>query len=169
MKVPPGLTFSSDSSTSGFPMDLLAEFHCSSASPVVAPLELHLKLTPDSGELLSDPTHYRRLIGKQNFLQHTRPDISFFVQHLGQFLNAHRTGHLHDVLHVLRYLVKDPDKGILLKNNLDLSLLVYSDSDWAAYPSSRRSVTGFFITLGGSPISWKSKKQPTISLSSAKL
>lgn len=62
--------------------ELLAKFHCSSVSSVVAPLELNHRLSPDSGYLLSDPSTYRRLVGKLNFLQHTRPDISFAVQHL---------------------------------------------------------------------------------------
>nr|XP_009795238.1 PREDICTED: cytochrome b561 and DOMON domain-containing protein At5g35735-like [Nicotiana sylvestris] len=59
-----------------------------------------------------------------------------------------------------------PAQGILLSASFDLSLLVYSDSDWAACAVSRRFVTRFYITLGGSPISWKSKKQPIVSLSS---
>lgn len=145
--------------------DLLTEFNCSSVSHIVAPLEAHLKLTPESGDLLSDPSLYRRLIGKLNFLQHTTPEISFSVQHLSQFLQASSSDHLNVGLHVLRYLAKDPDRGILL-TSLDFSIQAYSDSHWATCFISRKSVTGFFITLGGSLISWKSKKQPTVSLSS---
>ncbi|XP_019256930.1 PREDICTED: uncharacterized protein LOC109235319 [Nicotiana attenuata] len=55
---------------------------------------------------------------------------------------------------------------VLLSSSSDLSLTSYFDSDWAACAISRKSITGYYITLGGSPISWKSKKQPTISLSS---
>ncbi|WMV36067.1 hypothetical protein MTR67_029452 [Solanum verrucosum] len=146
--------------------ELLAEFHCSSVSSVLAPLELNHRLSLDSGDLLSDPSTCRRLVGKLNFLQHTRPDISFAVQHLSQFLNAPRSAQFHVGLHVLRYLAKEPDRGILLNNSQDFTLQAYSDSDWAACPTSRKSVTGFYITMGGSPISWKSKKQPTVSLSS---
>ncbi|KAM3324372.1 putative mitochondrial protein like [Capsicum chacoense] len=69
-------------------------------------------------------------------------------------------------IHVLRYIMDDPAQGILLSNSQDFSLLAYSDLDWAACAHTQKSVTGFFISLGGSPISWKSKKQPTISLSS---
>nr|XP_016443695.1 PREDICTED: uncharacterized protein LOC107769033 [Nicotiana tabacum] len=70
-------------------------------------------------------------------------------------------------LHVLRYIMNDPAQGILLSHAADFSLKAYSNSDWAACANSRKLVTRFFITLGDSPISWKSKKQPTISLSSA--
>ena len=61
-------------------------------------------------------------------------------------------------LHVLRYLLNDPAQGILLTDTPDMSLVAFSDSDWASCAITRKSVMGFFITLGGSPISWKSKK-----------
>ncbi|XP_019230181.1 PREDICTED: uncharacterized protein LOC109211137 [Nicotiana attenuata] len=147
--------------------DLLAEFNCQHFSPVLTPLNSSSKLVLDLGEPLIDPSTYRRLIGKLNFLQHTRPYISFSVQHLSQFLQKPQVPHMQAALHVLRYLLNDPAQGILLHSSFDFSVLCYSDSDWAACDVSRKSISGFCITLGGSPISWKSKKQPTISLSSA--
>nr|XP_016499066.1 PREDICTED: uncharacterized mitochondrial protein AtMg00810-like [Nicotiana tabacum] len=108
--------------------ELLSEFHCSSASPVMTPFELSIKLTSTSGDVLVDPSPYRRLIGKLIILQYTRPDISFSVQHLSQFLNAPRTAHMHAALHVLRYLVKDPARGILFNRNKNFSLQAFSDS-----------------------------------------
>nr|XP_018623350.1 uncharacterized mitochondrial protein AtMg00810-like [Nicotiana tomentosiformis] len=147
--------------------EILSAFHCSFASLVVTPLDLSVKLTPTSGDSLVDPSPYRRLIGKLNFLQHTRHDISFSVQHLSQFLNAPRIAHMHAAIHVLRYLVKDPDRGIFFNRTQDFSLQAFSNSDWAGCPSSRKSVSGYLFTLGGNPVCWKSNKQPTISLSSA--
>nr|XP_016478308.1 PREDICTED: uncharacterized mitochondrial protein AtMg00810-like [Nicotiana tabacum] len=135
--------------------ELLSVFHCSSASPVVTPLDLSVKLTPTYGDALVDPSPYRRLIGKLNFLQHTRHDISFSVQHLSQFLNTPRIAHMHAALHVLRYLVKDPGRGIFFNRTQDFSLQAFSNSDWAGGPSSRKSVSGYLVTLGGSPVCWK--------------
>ncbi|XP_016445655.2 secreted RxLR effector protein 161-like [Nicotiana tabacum] len=117
------------------------------------------------GAPVSDPSIYRRLIGKLNFLQHTRHDISFSIQHLSQFLQHPQVPHMLATLHVLRYLMNDPTQGISLSPNM--SLMGFFDSDWGSYTISRKSVSGYYITLGGSPISWKSKKQPSISLSSA--
>ncbi|XP_070045674.1 secreted RxLR effector protein 161-like [Nicotiana tabacum] len=75
--------------------------------------------------------------------------------------------HLSAALRVLKYLSSAPGQGILLLAEASFSLLAFCDADWASCKDSRRSVSGFFITLGGAPISWKSKKQGSISLSSA--
>jgi len=91
------------------------------------------------------------------------------MQHLSQFLQAPQIPHMLAAIHVLRYLSAVPDLGILLSNSSDCSLIAYADSDWATCAQSRRSITGYYITLGGCPISWKSNKQPTIFLSSAEV
>lgn len=62
--------------------DLLEEFQCSNYSHISSLLEASIKLAPDMGNLLSDLILHRRFVGKLNFLDHTRPDISFAVQHL---------------------------------------------------------------------------------------
>ncbi|XP_060178798.1 uncharacterized mitochondrial protein AtMg00810-like [Lycium barbarum] len=150
-----------------FISDLLVEFGCSDVSPVVSPLELCVKLKSDHGDLLPNPESYRSLVGKLNFLTHTRPDLCFAVQHLSQFLKCPRVPHMDVALHILRYLRGTSDVGIFLNNAPDFSIRGYCDSDWASCPDSRRSVSGFCISLGGSLISWKSKKQSVVSLSSA--
>lgn len=61
----------------------------------------------------------------------------------------------------------NPGQGILLRADCDLLLYAWCDSDWANCPLTRRSLTGWFVLLGHSPISWKTKKQHTISHSSA--
>lgn len=82
-------------------------------------------------------------------------------------MQAPRVKHWEAALKVVRYLKGTPGQGILLRADSDLSLQGWCDSDWAACPISRRSVTGWLIFLGHSPISWKTKKQHTISRSSA--
>jgi len=68
---------------------------------------------------------------------------------------------------VLRYVKGSLDCGIVIHAHCDLQLTAYCDSDWGACPLTRRSLTGYLVTLGASPISWKTKKQTTVSRSSA--
>ena len=68
---------------------------------------------------------------------------------------------------VLRYIKGSSDCGIFLQAKANLQLSAFCDSDWGACPITRRSLTGYLVTLGGSPISWKTKKQTTVSRSSA--
>lgn len=70
-------------------------------------------------------------------------------------------------LQVLRYLKGTPDVGIYLNNSPNFSLVGCCDSAWVACPDSRLPVTGFCVSLGGNLLSWKSKKQPVVSLSFA--
>lgn len=75
--------------------------------------------------------------------------------------------HWDTTLRVVRYLKGNPGQGILLCVDFDLQVYAWCDSDWASCPLTRRSLTGWIILLGNSPISWKAKKQHTMSRSSA--
>ena len=78
-----------------------------------------------------------------------------------------REEHWAATLCVVRYLKGNPGQGIMLRSDCDMQLSAWCDSDWASCPLTRRSLTGWFILLGNSPISWKTKKQHTISRLSA--
>lgn len=116
---------------------------------------------------LSGPTIYRQLIGKLNFLVNTRPDLSFSVQHLSQFNQNPSQAHYDVVIHALMYIKGTHMQGILLNNSPSLKLEAFYDSDWVACPITRRSISVFYIMFGAFPLNWKSKKQTTVSLSSA--
>ena len=100
-------------------------------------------------------------------MTHSRPDLSYAVHPLSQFKQTPRTSHTMALEHTLSYLKGTSGQGILLNASGPLILKAFSDSDWASCSFSRRSVTGYMVMLGTSPISWKSKKQPTVSKSSA--
>ena len=82
---------------------------------------------------------------------------------------APKEAHMEAARRVLRYLKGNPGQGLLLKVTPDLNVSAFCDSDWGACPLTRRSLSGYFVTIGGSPVSWKTKKQTTVSRSSVEL
>ncbi|GAV59364.1 hypothetical protein CFOL_v3_02895 [Cephalotus follicularis] len=109
---------------------------------------------------------YQRLVGILIYLTITRPDICYAVQMVSQFMHSPKQSHMDAALRILRYLKKEPGLGILMCTENNMKLTAYYDSDWAACPMTRKSLSGYCIKLGDSLISWKSKKQATISKSS---
>lgn len=105
--------------------------------------------------MLVDQTYYRKLRGKLNILIHTRVDIAYSVQHLSQFLQTPREPYLKAAFHVLRYLKGDLNQGVFISKNEDCRISAFCDSDWASYPDSRRSISGYIILMEESPIGWK--------------
>ncbi|XP_052181063.1 uncharacterized mitochondrial protein AtMg00810-like [Diospyros lotus] len=135
--------------------------------PVHLPMVHNLKLSMHDGELLEDPSIYRRLIGQLLYLTISRPDITFTVHKLSQFVSHPRKPHLDVVHHLLQYLKSTPGQGLSFLASSSLQLRAFSDVDLGSCLDTRRSVTGFCVFLGDSLVSWKSKKQTTMSRSSA--
>ncbi|XP_019150318.1 PREDICTED: uncharacterized protein LOC109147132 [Ipomoea nil] len=150
-----------------YALDLLKETGFLSSKPVRTPMIQTSKLSQDTGTPLEENSQYRRLIGKLLYMTITRPDICFAIQQLSQFLDKPTTDHLQAAHRILRYVKNSPSKGIFFPANSSLKLRGFADSDWAACIDTRRSVTGFCMFLGEALISWKSKKQGTISRSSS--
>ncbi|XP_047261657.1 uncharacterized mitochondrial protein AtMg00240-like [Capsicum annuum] len=141
-----------------FTMDLIKEYNFFDYSSMSSPLDPTIKLKAKEGDPLPDPTYYRKLIGKLNFLTNTRLDIAFSVQKLSQYMQDPRLSHLKENFHLLRYLKKDPTLGIYMSKDADCTVKAFCNFDWASCPDSWRSFSGYLVLLGNIPINWKSKK-----------
>nr|XP_018629201.1 secreted RxLR effector protein 161-like [Nicotiana tomentosiformis] len=148
----------------------------SGEKPALTPLELNQKLTSlelDKGieSKVSDPlvevTSYQKLIGKLLYLTVTRPDISYALQTLSPFMQTPKKSHIDATICIVRYLKHAPGMGVIMRRRPANALVGFCDSDWAACPISRIFVSGYLIKFGDSLISCKSKKQHTVSRSSA--
>jgi hypothetical protein len=148
-------------------LDILEDTGLLGAKPVETPMDPNVKLCVDQGELLHNPDQYRRLVGKLNYLTITRPDISFAVSLVSQFMSAPRHPHWEAVLRIVKYLKLHPGRGLLYRASGHLRVEAFTDSDWAGGPSDRRSTTGYCVFLGGNLVNWKSKKQTVVARSSA--
>lgn len=108
---------------------------------------------------------YRELVGCLTYLaSSTRPDISFIVSSLGQFNNKFDESHWKAAKRVLRYLKGTRNLGLVYRPTSE-PLAGFTDSDWGNCQLDRRSYSGFIFLLGGCAITWASKKQSTVALS----
>jgi hypothetical protein len=130
-------------------------------------MELNVHLMPTDGESLEDPTHYRHIVGSLVYLGVTRPDISYFVHILSQFISAPTQIHYSHLLRVLCYLHGTISHHLFFPCSSSLQLQAYCDATWASDPSDRHSLSAYCVFLGVSLITWKTKKQVAVSHSSA--
>ncbi|RVW98461.1 Retrovirus-related Pol polyprotein from transposon TNT 1-94 [Vitis vinifera] len=130
-----------------YALDILEETGMLDCKPVDTPMDPNVKLVPGQGEPLGDPGRYRRLVGKLNYLTITRPDISFPVSVVSQFLQSPCDSHWDVVIRILRYIKSTPGQGVLYENRGHTQVVGYTDADWAGSPTDRRSTSGTVFLL----------------------
>ncbi|WKA03781.1 hypothetical protein VitviT2T_021870 [Vitis vinifera] len=117
--------------------DLLSQAGLTDSKTVDTPVELNAHLTPSGGKPLSNPSLYRRLVGSLVYLTVTRPDISYAVHQVSQYLSAPRSTHYAAVLRILRYLKGTLFHGLFYSAQSPLVLRAFSDADWVGDPTNR--------------------------------
>jgi hypothetical protein len=137
--------------------------------PMNTPMEVKMKLLVDTSLDLIDVTLYRQIIGLLMYLMNTRPNICFAVNTLSQFLVEPRRVHLVTAKHVMRYLKGTMDYGLSYDGDHGFTLSGYTDADWEGSIADRNNTSGCCFSLGSTMISWKSRKQSNIALSTTEV
>ena len=120
-----------------YTLELLQQAGLLACKPANTPMDHSVKLRQNDGAPFQDVSTYRRLVGQLLYLTTTRPDISFAVTHLSQFLHQPMESHFKAATRILRYLKGSPGKGLFFPSNSSLQLKGFSDSDWASCPDMR--------------------------------
>ena len=136
-------------------------------NPATTPLNVNVKIGKGDDWAVVDRAFYQRLIGKLIHHNHTRPDISYGFSLLSQFMSELYEVHLKAAYRIMSYLKFTIRQGLLFTQEGGLSLEAYTDSDWAGSVIDLRSMLGYSTFLGGSLVTWRSKKQKEVSLSNA--
>ncbi|XP_070011102.1 uncharacterized mitochondrial protein AtMg00810-like [Nicotiana sylvestris] len=148
----------------------------SGSKPAKVPLEVNQKLTTlefdtqfgvGDDRVLDDPNEDQRLIGRLLYLIMTRPDVAFAVQYLSQFMHCPKISHMEAAIRMVKNVKQSSGLRVLLSAEASTQLTAFCDADWGSCPNTRWSITGYLIKFGNFIIPWKSKKQTTISRSSA--
>ncbi|MBW0535573.1 hypothetical protein O181_075288 [Austropuccinia psidii MF-1] len=151
---------------------LLELYGMGKSRPASTPLIPNSHLLPatleEMAEFSSLGVSYRSAIGSINYLSTaTRPDLSFAVSTLSQFLEKPGIKHWQGFLHVLRYLNGSQDLGLVYGGKKQYGISAYGDADWGNCQVTRRSITGYLACFDQCLVIWKTRKQPTVSLSTA--
>ena len=151
--------------------NLLLKFRLDDCNPVTTPCDMSVHHQANDGfSNAADPSLYRSMVG---CLLHaaivSRPDISFAVGVMSRFNSAPTNAHLTGVKRIYRYLKKTLSLGLvyMYKHRNDDELIGFSDADWAGCQDTRRSTSGNVFMLCGAAVSWRSKQQSSVSLSTA--
>lgn len=153
---------------SKYARDILARFGMADCKPAKTPSDPNQKLSMDmygDGNEEDSVIPYQEAVGSLLYLvQGTRPDIAFAVNDVSRFNNKHGKAHWTAVKRIFRYIQGSIDMKLCFFNSDEMT--GYTDADWASDVDKRRSCTGFVFTMSGGAISWNSKRQDTVALSS---
>ena len=134
-------------------LDILEETSMLDYKPIDTPMDPNVKIISRQGEPLRDPGRYQQLVGRLNYLTITRPNISFPVSVVSQFLQSPCDSHCDTVICILRYIKGTLGQGVLYENKGHIQVIGYYDADWAGSPADKHSTSRCCVFIGGSLIS----------------
>lgn len=146
---------------------ILERFKMTDCKPISTPMDPNAQLQHNENDTnISTDTPYQSAVGSLMYVMvATRPDIAYAVGAVSRFNTTPQQHHWAAIKRIFRYLRATSDFELQFSSS-DPTTIGYCDSDWAGDRSDRRSTTGYLFTLENGAISWKSKKQQTVALSS---
>ena len=148
-------------------MNLVKKFGLKSASSVRTPMSLNVKLTVDLLGKSVDPSPYRSMIGSLLYLAASRPNISYSVGVCARYQANPKETHMTALKRIIKYVKTTTKFGVWYNKDISDVLARYSNVDWAGNANDRKSTSGNCFYVGNNLVSWMSKKQNSISLSTA--
>ena len=144
---------------------MLQRFGMDKSNLVQTPIIPGIKLTKDDTGAKVDKTYYKQIVGSLMYLTSTRPDMMFVVNLISRYMENPTELHLLAAKRLLRYLRGTTEFRIFYMKGGNKELLAYTDSDYARDLDDRKSTSGYVFLLCSAAVSWSSKKQPIVSLS----
>ncbi|KAK2403406.1 putative mitochondrial protein [Trifolium repens] len=167
-----GLEFTKTSSgvllhQSKYVSDILKRFNMLNCNPANTPMETGSSLSSDDEGKDVNGTLYKQMIGNLRYACNSRPDVCHSVGIVSRFMQTPKLSHMQAVKRILRYIQGTSDYGVLYPNTDGKrgKLVGYCDSDWSGDRVERKSTMGYVFTVFNCPISWSSKKQTVVALS----
>lgn len=147
--------------------EILADYDLTNATPTKTPIYEQFPFNDDCKKAPDRRFPYLECIGKLNWLARgTRPDIAFAVSHLARFCSIYQEQHWNACIHLMKYLKGTRLAYIEYDKKGSRYPVGYSDADWAQNKGDRKSVTGYIFNMADAPVTWSSKGQATVALSS---
>lgn len=148
---------------------VLRKFNMENAKPVDTPVDISSKLVKMSEDSESaNQEQFQSAVGSLLYLSTmTRPDITYAVSNVAKFCANPAKEHWIAVKRIMRYLIGTMHLGLLYRKNELNSCVGFSDADWGGDPDDRKSTSGYIFQMSGGAISWRSKKQACVALSTA--
>ena len=147
--------------------DLLKKFDFEGMKPLSTPMSSSIKIDKDENGKAVDITKYRGMIGSLLYLTASRPDIMYSVCLCARYQSNPKESHLNAVKRIFRYLSGTKNLGLWYPKGTHIDLFSYTDADWAGCTIDRKSTSGTCHFLGFALVSWFSKKQNSVALSTA--
>jgi hypothetical protein len=152
-----------------YAQEVLERFKMGDCNPVKIPIVPGTKLARDVEGMKIDSTYYKQMVGSLMYMTATRPDLMYAVSLISRFMESPTELHHQAIKKIMRYLKGTVNYGLFYKKSERNELVGFSVSDYAGDLDDRKSTSGYVFLLSGAAVSWSSKKQLVVTLSTTEV